>query len=92
MTVAQAKARLLGWTNQQIFDRARAAGCLPAVAELPNGRFHMTCGCGYTTLTTRATKTEAVRQVMSHLTIVSAALSPGRVNGGVSLPTVTKVG
>ncbi|MGZ6840489.1 MAG: hypothetical protein ACXVHC_08570 [Frankiaceae bacterium] len=71
-------------SDRQAFDLARSAGCAPAVGPTPSGRrWHVVCSCGFDSPTTKATKVEAVRQIVWHMRKVAERLQgPNRLNGG----------
>jgi hypothetical protein len=79
--IRQATAHL---TDRQAFEAALELGCTPGVETTPGGRYRMHCDCGFSSETTRATRTEISRQVILHMRATIAATSPGWVNGGVS--------
>lgn len=70
-------------TDQQAFDVARAAGCLPEMGKTASGRrWHCRCACGWDPPNTRATANEGVSFIIFHMRSVAASIQgPARLNG-----------
>jgi hypothetical protein len=69
-------------SDRDAFALAVDLGHVPSIGPTESGRrWHMVCSCGYDSPTTRATRGEAARQVMTHLRGAVADTQANRVNG-----------